>query len=73
MANLTATNLDDRVIQALQERAAKRGPSTEAEHRAILEAALAPPREAPAKAPLAAVLATIPDVGEDADFERVDR
>jgi antitoxin FitA len=41
--------------------------SAEAEHRAILQEALLMPR----RRSLAEVLASMPDVGEDADFERV--
>ena len=42
--------------------------SAEAEHRAILAAALARPR----KRSFAEVMASIPEAGEDADFERVE-
>jgi hypothetical protein len=42
------------------------GPGVSPEHRAILEAALAQQ----AKRPLYELLASMPDVGEDADFER---
>lgn len=68
MANLVVRNLDDRIVQALKQRAARHGRSAEAEHRAILEAALVRAR----RRSLAEVLATIPDVGRDEDFERVE-
>lgn len=37
LANLVVRNLEDRIVQALKQRAAKHGRSAEAEHRAILE------------------------------------
>lgn len=66
MANLIVRNLDDRIVQALKRRAAEHGQSAEAEHRAILEAALVKTR----RRTLAQALAAIPDVGKDEDFER---
>ncbi len=66
MATLIVRNLDPGIVQALKRRAAEHGRSAEAEHRALLEAALLrPPRKS-----LAEVLAAMPDVGEDEDFER---
>lgn len=44
MAALTVRNLPDAVHRALRIRAAQHGRSTEAEVRAILEAAVKPPR-----------------------------
>ena len=40
MAQLTVGNLDEEVVSALKRRAAANGRSAEAEHRAILRAAL---------------------------------
>ena len=68
MANLVVRNVDDRIAQALKKRAARHNRSAEAEHRAILEQALVTTR----RKPLAEVLASMPNVGRDADFERVD-
>lgn len=68
MANLVVRNVDDRIAQALKKRAARHNRSAEAEHRAILEQALVKTR----RKPLAEVLASMPNVGRDADFERVD-
>jgi plasmid stability protein len=68
MANLLVRGIDEALVTALEERAVAHGRSAEAEHREILAAALRRPR----KRPFAAVLAAIPDVGEDSDFERVD-
>lgn len=66
MANLIVRNLEARVIAALKQRAAKRGRSAEAEHRALLEETLLGPE----KKSLAEVLATMPNVGQDEDFKR---
>ena len=68
MANLLVRNLDERVVKALKRRAARHNRSAEAEHRAILEEALYKTD----RKSLADVLATMPDVGRDQDFERVD-
>ncbi len=68
MANLVVRNLDDEIVQALKERAARHKRSAEAEHRAILEEVLLRPR----RRSFAQVLASMPDVGRDEDFERVD-
>jgi plasmid stability protein len=45
MATLLVRNLDEDLVRRLKERAKARGQSTEAEHRAILEEALRPPRD----------------------------
>ena len=67
MPDLIVRGVDDALVRALKARAGAVGRSAEAEHRAILAAALGGPR----KRSFAEVLATMPDVGEDADFERV--
>ena len=67
MAQLIVRNLDDEVVEALKARAAAHGRSAEAEHRAILYAALHGPA---AGRSLWEWLAAMPDVGEDADFAR---
>jgi plasmid stability protein len=67
MANWLARDVDAAVVRALEQRAGEHGQSAEAEHRAILAAA----RAAPRKRNVAEVLASMPDVGKDADFERV--
>jgi antitoxin FitA len=63
--NLIVRNVDPEIVKALKELAARNGRSAEAEHRAILEAALRRPR----KRSLNEVLASMPNVGEDSDFE----
>lgn len=68
MPNLIVRNLESELVRKLKQRAARHSRSAEAEHRAILEAALAPtPRKS-----LAQVLAGMPNVGNDADFARPD-
>lgn len=68
MASLVIRNLDDHIVQALGERAARHGRSAEAEHQVILEHVLLcrKPKS------LTQVLASMPNVGWDKDFERVD-
>ena len=68
MTSITVRNVPDEVHRALRVRAAQHGRSAEAEHRAILKAALAGPR----RRTVAKVLASMPDVGLDTDFERVE-
>jgi plasmid stability protein len=67
MPDLLVRGVDEALVRALKERAGAHGRSAEAEHREILAEALARPR----KRSLAELLASIPDVGTDADFERV--
>jgi antitoxin FitA len=67
MANLLVRGVDEAVVKALKQRAGESGQSAEAEHRAILTQALVRPR----KRSFAQVLASMPNVGTDADFERV--
>ena len=68
MADLLVRGVDDDLVQALKKRAGAHGRSQEAELRAILAAALqSPPRHR-----LAELLASMPDVGVDADFQRQD-
>lgn len=67
MANLLVRGVDEALVRALKERAGQHGHSAEAEHRAILVQALA----RPARRSFAEVLASMPNVGADADFERL--
>ncbi len=62
--NLVVRNVDEDVALALKQMAASHGRSAEAEHREILKAAL----QRPKRRSFADVLASMPDVGEDADF-----
>lgn len=68
MSNLLVRNVDDAIVRALKERAARHGRSAEAEHRVLLSDALLKPR----KRTLAEVLAIMPPVGRDEDFARQD-
>nr|MDT0252415.1 DNA-binding protein [Endozoicomonas sp.] len=67
MANLIVRNIDDNIVDALKARAGKHGRSAEAEHRRILESALL----RPIKRSFIQALKSIPDVGNDTDFERI--
>jgi antitoxin FitA len=66
MAQLMVRNVDDAIVRELKKRAARRNHSAEQEHREILEQALLRPR----RRLLAEVLASMPDAGKNADFER---
>jgi plasmid stability protein len=68
MANLIVREIDESLVRALKQRAAKHGRSAEAEHREILATALRRPR----KRDLAEVLAAVPNVGRDGDFRRIE-
>lgn len=68
MASLVVRNLDPRIVDALKQRATRHGRSAEAEHRVLLEALLLRPKGKS----FAEALASMPDVGEDEDFARVD-
>lgn len=64
-SNLIVRNVEEEVVLALKQVAAAHGRSAEAEHREILRGALCrPPRRS-----VAEVLASMPDVGEDTDFD----
>ena len=67
MANLVVRNIDIEVVKALKARAGKHGVSAEAEHRKILETVLARPR----KKSFTEVLTSIPNAGNDSDFQRL--
>ncbi len=68
MANLIVRGIDESLVRALKQRAARHGRSAEAEQREILANVLHRPR----KRPLADVLRAIPDVGRDEDFARIE-
>lgn len=68
MADLLVRGLDEALVRTLKEQAGSNGRSAEAEHRSILAAALARPR----RRSFIEVVASMPEVGNDADFERVD-
>ena len=66
VAQLMVRNVDEAVVRELKKRASRRNHSAEQEHREILEQALLRPK----RRSLAEVLASIPNVGDDADFAR---
>lgn len=66
MANLIVRNIDEKIVKALKERAGKSGNSAEAEHRIILSRVLLQPQ----KKSFVEILAQMPNVGLDSDFER---
>lgn len=68
MARLVVHNLDQAIVEALKKRAIRHGRSAEAEHRAILETTLRRTR----RRSFAEMLASMPDVGRDEDFTRMD-
>ena len=68
MADLLVRGIEEDLVRALKERAGMNGRSAEAEHRAILASVLQRPR----RKSFVQVIAAMPDVGVDADFERAD-
>ena len=62
--NLVVRNVDEDVALALKQLAAAHGRSAEAEHREILRAVL----QRPKRRSVAEVLSSMPNVGEDSDF-----
>lgn len=67
MGQLLVRGIDDEIVRRLKLRAARNGNSAEEEHRRILREVLAVDRSPKT---LKDLLLEIPDVGEDADFER---
>jgi len=67
MSQLVVRNLPPELVARLKRRAAEHGISAEAEHRQILKEALLGKATPSPKA----VLAEMPDVGDDRDFDRV--
>lgn len=65
MPDLIVRNVEESIVRALQERAARHGRSAEAEHRILLAEALLKPR----RHSFAEVLAEMPGVRLDHDFE----
>ncbi|MDL1959265.1 MAG: DNA-binding protein [Deltaproteobacteria bacterium] len=68
MANLVVRNLDKHIVDVLKQRAARHGRSAEAEHRVILKEVLLPSN----RKSFAEVLSSMPNVGRDDDFERIE-
>ena len=68
MAQLIVRNLNDRLVKRLKRRAAEHGVSTEEEHRRILREILEPKSKPKPKMSLLDYLSTMPNVGDDYDF-----
>lgn len=68
MANLVVRNIDEEIVQALKARAGQSGISAESLHRKILKASLLGPK----KKSFAEIIKSMPNVGDDSDFVRVD-
>ena len=68
MAQLIVRNIESELVQELKVRAARNGLSAEEEHRQILRRALGANQSG---LTLKEMLEQMPDVGEDADFERI--
>jgi plasmid stability protein len=68
VASLIVRDIDDSLVRALKQRAARHGRSAEAEHREILSSVLRRPR----KRHLAEVLAAVPNVGRAEDLARIE-
>jgi antitoxin FitA len=66
-SQLIVRNIEEEVVRALRVRAARHGRSAEAEHREILRQALLPART---RVAFKDFLLAMPNVGDDADFER---
>jgi len=66
MPQLLVRGLDSEIVEALKERARSHGVSAEEEHRQILEESLRGPK----KKRFEEVIASMPDVGTDEDYER---
>lgn len=62
--SLVVRNVDEDVALALKQLAALHGRSAEAEHREILKTVL----QRPKRRSVAEILASMPNVGEDTDF-----
>jgi plasmid stability protein len=67
MAQLLVRDIESEVVSELKVRAARHGRSAEEEHRQILREVLGP--KGPAQS-FKEFLLSMPDVGEDRDFER---
>lgn len=68
MAQLIVRNIEEELVRQLKLRAARNGQSAEEEHRQILRRALGSEH---VRSPFKEILAKMPDVGDDADFERI--
>lgn len=72
MAALMIREIEASILAKLQERADRHGRSVEEEHKAILRETLLDDNEASPAMSFEAYLRTMPDVGTDADFARIE-
>ncbi len=72
MAQLLVRKIEPRVVRKLKERAGKHGRSAEEEHRAILQSVLLGDEDETVDMTFEAYLRTMPDVGDDHDFCRIE-
>ena len=72
MAELTVREIEPAIIAKLKERAERHGRSVEEEHRAILRDTLLEDRGEMPTMTFEAYLRTMPNVGTDADFARIE-
>lgn len=72
MAQLIVRKLEPDLVAKLKERAGKRGHSAEEEHRQILRKALQETEVEEEQTTFERYLRTMPDVGQDEDFTRIE-
>ena len=72
MAKLTVREIEPAIIEKLKERAARHCRSVEEEHRAILRETLLADRGETPPMTFEAYLRTMPNVGTDVDFFRIE-
>jgi len=69
---LTIREIEPTIVEKLKERALEHGRSVEEEHRMILREKLLGASESPPVMTFEAYLRTMPDVGTDGDFARIE-
>ena len=72
MAQLIVRKIEMEVVAKHKERAVRQGPSAEEEHRAILREVLLGPAGQQGEITFEAYLQTMPNVGGDKDFSRIE-
>ncbi len=72
MIELTVREIEPEIVVKLKERAERHCRSVEEEHRVILREALLGTKETAPRVTFEAYLRTMPDVGNDTDFARVE-
>jgi len=72
MAQLIVRKLEKEIVEKLKERAGRHGHSAEEEHRAILRKVLLEQDDTTPKMSFEEFLRTMPNVGTDEDFARID-